>query len=438
MDYSLTDDEIDKIVDDCISLYNDNQVDFSKYKKEIFTQNGNKRIIYHYPSDSVENYLSHYLKNQLDKSFKIKYSKRNEIIHLLFNMMQALNHMKDFVIVRADFKSFFDSIMPKFVYENYIALSQIHRDDKELLEAYSSSLKYCRAGMCLSNGMAEIACRDFDNRIKAKLITHGIFFYERFVDDIILIMNRYVTKEEIIEIINDTIRDSFGECPVKLNLSEGKFSYVSRRDLESFPTKKVSFSFLGYEFYIQPHTVKNSIKLKLSYGITATKRKRYANIIEHAFIQYKKDENVELLRQRVKVYSSRVIIAQPVLDNSMKWLTKGVVANYNELRYYTENLDKDTEDFFRCLYHQILKKHNIKRPYFLEKEQQVHSRKTIESVYSIYSNLKRNRTLLFEETIGIPKQVILNWIKKIDTSYISKNKGYYAIVMDYLEIIKNK
>lgn len=50
--------------------------------------------------------------------------------------------------------------------------------------------------------------------------------------------------------------------------------------------------------------------------------------------------------------------------------------------------------------------------------------------------MKRNRTLLFEENIGIPKEVLLAWMLKIDASYSSRGKDYYRIVIDYLEKIK--
>lgn len=50
--------------------------------------------------------------------------------------------------------------------------------------------------------------------------------------------------------------------------------------------------------------------------------------------------------------------------------------------------------------------------------------------------MKRNRTLLFEENIGVPKAVVLNWIQKIAPSYSSYGKDYYRIVIEYLDMIK--
>ena len=60
------------------------------------------------------------------------------------------------------------------------------------------------------------------------------------------------------------------------------------------------------------------------------------------------------------------------------------------------------------------------------------------SVYNLYSNMKRNRTIIFHESIGVSRQTLLNWIQKIDSSYFDSGKSYYRIVLDYLEKIKIK
>ena len=59
-----------------------------------------------------------------------------------------------------------------------------------------------------------------------------------------------------------------------------------------------------------------------------------------------------------------------------------------------------------------------------------------ESIYNLYSNMKRNRSLLFEESIGVPQEVVLEWIHKIDPFYSAYGKDYYRIVVEYLEMIK--
>ena len=231
-----------------------------------------------------------------------------------------------------------------------------------------------------------------------------------------------LTPDEIIDIINTTISEIFGTCPVRLSTSPGKFSYISRRGLLVFQ----KFNFLGYEFFINEFNG----NISFQYGITEKKRSRYSNIIERAFAQYAVNHDEELLRQRIKIFSSRVVIARQLMGTSFDWLTKGVIANYNELRNYTGYLHRDTKEFLENLYYILLRKYHLKRPYFIPRKCNE------ESIYNLFSNMKRNRTLLFEENIGIPKEVLLAWMLKIDASYSSRGKDYYRIVIDYLEKIK--
>ena len=428
IDYTLTEDEIDDWCEECRYAIQTETYDFSSFSREVYSQSGKKRVIYSFPKLSVENMLSHYLKQQLDRAFHIKYASRSKIINLLFNTLVATKNMNDFVIVRADFKSFFDSVKSEYVYEKYILPSIITREDKQLLEKYVENFKYCYAGLCLSNGMTEIVCKDFDIVLKARLSEYGVFFYERYVDDMLIMFNNYISENRIKNIIRETIIEVFGSCPVRLSSSPGKFSYISRRNLVS----SQNFNFLGYEFFIlKTVNGRRDEIIDFEYGIAEKKRTKYSNMIERAFINYKLTGNDEVFRQQLKIFSSRVVIARQILGSNFDWLTKGVIANYNELQNVCHYLNVDTKTFLSDLFYQLLRKYDIKRPYFLPKRTS-----NEESIYNLYSNMKRNRSLLFEESIGVPKEVVLEWIHKIDPFYSAYGKDYYRIVVEYLEMIK--
>ena len=428
IDYTLTEDEIDDWCEECRYAIQTEIYDFSSFSREVYSQSGKKRVIYSFPKLSVENMLSHYLKQQLDRAFHIKYASRSKIINLLFNTLVATKNMNDFVIVRADFKSFFDSVKSEYVYEKYILPSIIKREDKQLLEKYVENFKYCYAGLCLSNGMTEIVCKDFDIVLKARLSEYGVFFYERYVDDMLIMFNNYISENRIKNIIRETIIEVFGSCPVRLSSSPGKFSYISRRNLVS----SQNFNFLGYEFFIlKTVNGRRDEIIDFEYGIAEKKRTKYSNMIERAFINYKLTGNDEVFRQQLKIFSSRVVIARQILGSNFDWLTKGVIANYNELQNVCHYLNVDTKTFLSDLFYQLLRKYDIKRPYFLPKRTS-----NEESIYNLYSNMKRNRSLLFEESIGVPKEVVLEWIHKIDPFYSAYGKDYYRIVVEYLEMIK--
>lgn len=422
-DYALTDTDVDRLTDIIFDKIQRGIYDFSTVRREVFTQQGKKREIYSFDKLSTEDVLIQYLKRQIDYSFKVKYASRSRIMNVLFNILPVVKDMNDFVIIRADFKSFFDSVKSQYVYEKYIRDSFLRRADKDIIKAYVDSIKYCYAGLCLPNGMTEIACRDFDERIKAKLSNYGVFFYERYVDDILLITNRYISKDAFLKITEDTICDVFEDCPVKLSTNPGKFSLISRRNLA--PSQR--FNFLGYEFEIS----QASGGIKIKYGLAEKKRKKYEGIIERAFIQYKADGNIELLRQRLKMYSARVVVAQTVGSNTYDWLTKGVVANYNELRFHIDEILPETKKFLQKLYFELFRKYSIALPYFMKQAVKE------DSIYNLYSNLRRNRTIIFEQQNGVLEDDLLCWIRKIEPSYPG-GKDYYRMVVDYLEMIKVK
>lgn len=423
MDYSKSEIEIDLLADDIKKNITNQLYDFSSYEKDIFTQQGKKRVVYSYPNLSTEAVLCQYLKKQIDRNFHINYASRNRIMNVFFNILPVIKDMNDFVIIRADFKSFFDSVLSMHVYDRYIKESIVLRRDKEILEQYMKEFKYCYAGLCLSNGLTEIVCREFDSRIRAHLSKYGMFFYERYVDDILLITNKYISKNQFCDIVQHTIQEVFGNSPVKLNMSPGKFSYITRRNLLELQ----KFNFLGYEFVIQQETEN---KISFQYGIAEKKRKKYRGIIERAFIQFKKDGNIELLRQRLKIYSSRVVIARTIGSSSYDWLTKGVVANYNELQFHMSALEPHTKSFLKNLYVQLLNKHGCNMPYFLKQSL------TEESIYNLESNMKRNRSIMFEKNIGVSENTLLKWIKRLNPEYSNVDKDYYRIVIDYLALIK--
>jgi len=423
LDYTLSDNEIEIRAENSLEAIKQNRYDFSTYTKKTFTQVNKKRQIYNFEKMTVENILCLFLKKRMDQVFKIRYASRGKIINSLFNTLPVIKDLNDFVIIRADFKSFFDSVLTMHVYEKYIKRSLLTRNDKEILKKYIEQFKYCYAGLCLSNGMAEIVCQDFDKHIIARLEKYGIVFYERYIDDILIILNSHISCAGFLQLVEDVIQIVFANCPVKLNQSNNKFTYISRRSLQAIQ----KFDFLGYEYNLKYN---NNNKIKFTFGITLKKRNKYKNIIEQAFIAFKRDRNEELFRQRLKIYSARVVIARSLGENKLEWLTRGVVANYNELRYHIDELDRQTEEFFKKAYIQLLDKHRIICPYFLKQSDDE------ESIYNMYSTLSRNRSIVFEKNIGVKRKDLVNWIKKIQTGYLDTNKSYYRIVVEYLELLK--
>lgn len=425
-DFSLSDAQANAI--STRILANIHTFDFSSFNRKIYTQQGKKRSIFSYQKLSCEDILCLYLKKQIDLIFHIKYASRSQIMNMLFNILPVVKDMNDFVIVRADFKSFFDSVLIEHVYNNYIRNSLLTRSDKDILEQYVNSFKYCHAGLCLSNVMTEIICKDFDERIKAKLTQYGVFFYERYVDDIFIIMNKYISEDKFLKLMELTIQEVFGESPVRLATSQDKFKYIAKRNMpESFSQV---IPFLGYEFELNNKSIGDKSEITFKYGITKKKRQKYSGVIEKIIIDYLKESEVELLRHRIKMYSSRVVIGKFNRSSKFNWITKGVVANYNELQYHIDALRDDTQKFLKDLYFDLMTKHEVAIPYFMKQSA------SEESIYNILSTMKRNRSIIFQDNIGVSRETLVKWIKQLDQKYKDMGNDYYSLVVEYLKKIK--
>lgn len=433
LDYRQTEEDLDRREQETITLIESGSYDFSSYSKRTFTRNGKRRDIYSFDTLSTENILCHYLKKEIDKAFHVKYASRSKIMKMFFNTLPAVKDMNDFVIIRADFRNFFNSILTGHVFNEYLKESSLRRADKYVLEKYVEVFQFCYAGLCLSNEMAEIVCRDFDRLIKAKLEQFGVFFYERYVDDMLIMLKSYVDKDVFLRIFNDVVKEVFGQCPVELSMDPGKFSYITCRDLQKSASPNAdaieTISFLGYEFYIH---CDNDNKIYFNYGISQKKRDRYEHKIEAAFIDYRKNGDIELFRQRLKIFSARVVIPRSLGNKRIEWLTNGITSNYDELRYHLEDIETDTLTYLQEVYKVLFDKYKIAKPYFMK------GTMGEESIYNLYSNLKRNRSVIFDKKIGVRRDDLVNWIRKLEPAYTADNKRYYQIVMEYLEMLEVK
>lgn len=417
----LEEDEVTRIAEDYLEKINNEEYNFSLAKKEILTQGKKKRVVYTYANNSLEHVLCGYLKEQLDLHYNIKYPNRNKIMNVLFNTIPVLKDLSDFVIIRYDFKSFFDSVSSEFIFEVYIENSSIPRSDKKIFKRFSETFDYCYAGLNTSNAMTEIACKDFDKFLRASLEPYGVVYCHRYVDDALIILNRYITEKEFRSILNMAIKCVFHNCSIRIN--ESKFYYIARRNI-----KRVQpFDFLGYNFTIVMTNKKQPINIK--FGITEKKQKKYELKIKQSFYDYIQNGNIELLRQRIKAFSSRIVYSNPHNIKPFYWITKGIVSNYNELRYHMDDLDDVTKDFLENIYYKIIDELKLSPPYFFDK-------KAKESSYNLYSTMKRNRSMIFDKSIGLNVNQLVKQIKRIDPYYVAHKKTYYNITKDYLDRLK--
>lgn len=431
------DKDVKQRVASIIYQYDKGNCDFSKYNEVVVSKDRKVRFVKEYSDKySTEHILCQCVKYILDLVFKIKYPNRNELIRALFDTIKAIEDMSDFTIVKYDFKDYFNSVSTEYVFEKYMRQKFKNREDIDLINKFTNECKYAYAGLSTSNIIAEIIAQHFDKAVRVAFAQKGILFFERYIDDSIIIFNQHIEEDEIDTVLKDTLEKIYHDqsiksikCKTKLN--EKKSAYISLRPSK---TKSNNFDYLGYDFQM----TKSNGKVKFKYGITKTKQEKYTKHIKNLIkICYgnEKDgkrvscQGIELLRHRIRAFTSRIVYVGSKFKTPI-WKTKGLINNYGQLRFLLENddIDDETVEFLKNMVINAFNELEIEPPYFLKRDVDICS-------YSLFESMKKNRTLIFDQRIGFSKKALEKMCGKVGLKTHNKNgkpRGYGALVRDYL------
>lgn len=405
---------IDQIIDD----FKNNKIYFNKIKYYKF---GNRRLATFEDSLNELTFVD-FVSNKIKKMFEITFPNRNSIMRGVFSSIKFLKDLNDFTIIRFDFKKYFSSISTEYIYEQYLKEALLKREIKDKILEYSKTIPYCVPGLSLSNTFAELIAKDFDVELRRLLSQYGIAFYERYIDDGFIILNKFLDKSDAIKILKKCIKAVyFRESTqnktlpnrTELNLNSLKFQIINRRNLSD--SNLYSFNFLGYKFEFD-------YKLNFSYGISENKIAKFSNKIEKLVLQY--HNNPIYMRHILKANSSRIIYYSSVSEKSRFWVQKGIISSYNELKGYEDKLTTETETFLKNIYANIFKKLGISIPNYINSAR-----------YNLYNNLSKNKTMIFDEKIGISRAQLIKELNSVGIIAVT-NATYYSLVRNYLIKIK--
>lgn len=434
-----TKEELDVIAISVKNALDNTQYDFSNASPIVLKKTTSKRFVKSYKDlYSTESVLCQCIKQILDRVFKIKYPNRNKTIKSLFGVLSAVKQMSDFTVVKFDFKDYFNSVSAMYVFKKFLEPNLLDRFEIDLIKDFVSKTKYTYAGFSTSNVMAEIIAKEFDDAIRRTFASRGMLYFERYIDDSVLILNKYVKDDEIKSMLQDALVSVFHDntivtdikCKTKFNTH--KFRYVSRRCISSTPE---TIDYLGYEFWFSR---KPKNKIVINYGITEAKRNKYNDRIDKLISCYADPSNVdcnnlELLRHRIAAFTSREVYLSKHF-NSNVWKVKGFISNYGELRYLlgTNLIHADTEEFLKKMVEEAFVRSSIPILYFLSGAKST-------SGYSLFENMKVNRTIVLVEHIGYDYNSLVKLCNEVGISNIDvtgKHRGYGTLVRDYLIKVK--
>lgn len=430
--------EQEQIVFEVEAAYRNSTFDFNNATSVMLSQGGKKRLVKKYTDlYSPESILCQCIKQILDRVFKVKYPNRNKISHELFTILTATIQMADFTIIKFDFKDYFNSISSIYVFEKFLKDRLSDRHEIDLIKTFAYSTKRAYAGLCTSNAIAEIIATHFDKAVQQEFSSNGIIYYERYIDDCILILNEHMDESEIKCLLTASLSKVFHDTSLKCSQCKTKFNsnksqYISRR---SILQQKCSVDFLGYEFWFDSNQLQNRAEITIQYGITQTKQKKYSGRLDNLISSYKDPMSpdcgkIELLRHRIAAFSSREVYLTKHFRTSV-WRVKGFISNYGELRYLLDTglIETNTEAFLKNAIKDAFDRAGIDKPYFL-----TGGGKT-DYGYNLYENMKSNKTILLVDHIGYDYNALVALCKQIEISNIDasgRRRGYGTLVREYL------
>jgi hypothetical protein len=225
----------------------------------------------------------------IKKIYKVKQSDRTRIVSQLLAIIEDGSPMH---ILKLDIKSFYESISPEHLLDK-LKLDQIVSKKTEMviesLFQHSEIKKIggLPRGISISATLSEIYMRDFDRTIKN---TDGVYFYSRFVDDIIIVL--YENKSQILDTISTKLEQK------KLYLNPDKQDKVTLDG--PINSKLGEINYLGYRFEIFRKKKKNCLFNKILVHIADSKIKKIKKRVILSFLDYFSNSNFPLLKDRLK------------------------------------------------------------------------------------------------------------------------------------------
>lgn len=304
---------VDNVINQLISDYKSNKefdtlIEFSIKKKKAY---------------QVNDLYSYYFLKRFNLTFRtinsLKQANRNEIVS---SIVALIKDKRPYSIIRLDIKDFYESIDRSEILANVkkdIAYSKTTTDILEKwLDCFErSGVSGLPRGLNISASLSEYYLRDFDKQVKQ---IKGVFYYARFVDDIIIFTTE---KPEI------TLREVESYLPSSLTFHDKNQKRNIIKIIKDGGEQIEHFNYLGYEFRIE----KSKKGVKSTVDFSEGKIKKIKTKIIKSFLDYKINSDFQLLRDRICFLTHNYYIYNKYRDTKIK---SGIYYNYPSISHPTD------------------------------------------------------------------------------------------------------
>lgn len=289
------------------------------------------------------------LNDNIRRIYGIKQSDRNTIIK------QISCYLEDSVpisILKLDIKNYYESINREAIVSKLLSDQPLSTKSKIILRQIFnnddiSKISGLPRGLALSASLSEIYMRPFDKFVKS---IDGVYFYSRYVDDIIILSHKDIDKIKLdidsylldnlkMTLNNDKSKllkvycrcDELCKCSIK-----SKCDLLCKCNLNM--QNVIDFDYLGYKFSTclnsKPYRTMNDVKISLA----DNKVRKLKSRVILALLDYCKNHDFKMLENRFRYLTGNFSI--DASDRMVK-IKSGIYYNYqhtNTTESYT-NLD---------------------------------------------------------------------------------------------------
>jgi hypothetical protein len=294
-----------------------------KILDESFEFNIKTNDEYYFIEDISQKLLVRKLNDNIKRIYKDEQANRKFIIH---QVKTLLNETAPFWVIKTDIKAFYESIDRDRIFKklkndamlSYYSVFLLKKifDHPEII-----SNTGVPRGLNISSTLSEIYMRNFDKSIQRY---KDVYYYARFVDDIIIFLNN---KQSAINLFN-SLDEIISELQLSLRINTDKTELI---DGLNFKILKKGYNkrpihnnieYLGYKFYL------DDSKSKLQISIADKKIQKIKTRIIKSYINYINNDDFELLKKRIKFLTGNYGISK---TNDGSILKAGIHFNYTHI-----------------------------------------------------------------------------------------------------------
>lgn len=273
------------------------------------------KTVFHAPQ--LENELViRKLSFNLKKIFKSRNRGRSSIVKSLSLLLEEGIPMR---VYRLDVQSFYESFQDAEVNSKIDSLAELSPHSKTLLHSLLVNHKSLGGtgvprGLSLSATLSDLMMEEFDHQIFS---SDDVYFYARYVDDIIIITSCQEHTKSFLRKIEKTLPNGLILNPHKKTIAEA-VNRVTPTHSPHTPVSTLNFDYLGYCFSVS-EPKKQSKKKELAHfrevtiDIADAKVKKIKMRIVRSFLDFQKTNDwpllfsrIQFLTQNFSVYNSKV------------------------------------------------------------------------------------------------------------------------------------